>query len=427
MVSGNIDPLINKAQSSHLPKPETKVAEVNSQVSSGSRPNHSSIENKSVYKAPAHSQQEQNIETRNKIDTQDFIGRSESGLSKDYDILAHNPVLAAQLENRKKPRANPAKAKQKPPSPDLNVQLAPKGRAINPRKVRPSIPGRLQAFFDSKMDSLSKLGEALGDDNGSINLINQYAKKLLSSHGIDSMTSFESLAVLIGLDESIAEFDKDGLVALLETKIEEFEDETQLQDILREVSNQIQKIDPRQENYLRPLLLLFLPIPFQFELEDIDEEFESDEEETRRNPKKKKSKEDEEDDDETEEDFDAETSLSIKTLNFNKIHFLVRYSKKRNQLKVHINGDPSSTELAIPIESNLEEAVIDDVYDINYLIKMWHDNVLRVTERRILKVRSTGKLSAVMLKACNSILKTIEESDIDFGEDVTIDAGYKLL
>lgn len=425
MGAGNIDPLANKGSKNPLSKPDIKTNETNIQSNIGNKTN-ANTENKGIYKAPALSQQEQNID-RNKTDAQSFAKHSESGLSKDYDILSHNPVLAAQLENRNKAKAPPPKTKQKPPNPNLNVQLAPKGRAINPRKVRPSIPGRLQGFYDNKLDNLSKLSEALGEDNGSINLINQYAKKLLSSHGIESMTSFESLAVLVGLDESIAEFDKDGLITLLEAKIEEFTDERQLQDILREVINQVHNIDPNQENYLRPLLFLFLPIPFQFELEDVDEEFDQDEEETRRNPKKNKKKSEEDKEENTEEEFDSETSLSIKTLNFNKIHFLVRYSKERNQLRVHINGDPSSTELAIPIESNLEEAVIDDVYDINYLIKIWHDNVLRVTERRIVKVKSTGKLSAVMLKACNSILKTIEESDIDFEEDATIDAGYKLL
>ena len=79
-------------------------------------------------------------------------------------------------------------------------------------------------------------------------------------------------------------------------------------------------------------------------------------------------------------------------------------------------------ELAIPIESNMEDLIYDELDDINYMIKVWKENVLRMTDKRILKVRADGKLNPMILKACNSILETIQDSDIDLG-DTEIEVG----
>ena len=337
----------------------------------------------------------------------------EALLKKETELFIHNPVLAAKLQNPKKLNLPTKKPKQKPPEPGTRVQLAPKGRAINPRRVKPHLPGRLQSVFDDRIDNMSKLDEALASANDSVNLINEYARKLLLTHGIAEMRSFDSLAMLLGLDVSIADLEKNALILLLEEKIQEFSDEPQLRQILSEIVIQINLSE--QNNFLRPLLQFFLPIPFQFEFSDVDEEFEEDERETRRMEERQQK------DDELEE-FDSSTSLSIHTINYNKIHLFLGYTMETNTLQVFLNGDPIAMELAIPVESNMEDVIYDELNDIEYMMKVWSENVMRMTDKRILKVRSSGKLNPMLLKACNSILETIQESDIDL-DDGEIEAG----
>ncbi len=355
-----------------------------------------------------------NIDPENKVTKAD----EETGISKETEILARNPVLAAKLQNPKKAKIPVKQPKQKPPEPGTRVQLAPKGRAINPRRVKPQLPGRLQSLFDDRIDNLSKLEEALTSANDSVNLINEYARKLLVTHGTAEMCSFDSLAVLLGLEADIADLEKDEIIQILQEKIAEFADEPQLKQILNEIVIQINLSE--YNNFLRPLLQLFLPIPFQFEFADVDEEFEEDERETRKVEKRKNQQEQNEDDE--FEEFDSSASLSIQTINYNKIHLFLGYNYDTNQLKVSLNGDPMAMELAIPVESNMEDLIYDELDDIDYMLKVWNENVLRFSDKRILKVRADGKLNPMMLKACNSILETIQDSDIDLN-DGEIEAG----
>lgn len=369
------------------------------QASHSSKPDlpekHQALSN-SLYKDPASSQQNDQAKMKN----------------KDFDLRAKNPVLAAKLEKRKPVKINKKKSQSKPPKPGLKVQMAQgAGRAINPRRVKPSIPKRLQKLVDNHVDNMSRLSDALAEGEEGMHLINKYAKGLLESHGgFANMRSFDSLATLFGIDDSIAQMDKEQIFDLLEAKQEEFADEPQLKQILQNIVLQIQAIDLHYSNYLVPLLQLFLPIPFEFEFEELDQEFEEDEEETKDDEDRKQSNSE-------EEEFDATASLSIKTLNFNKLHILLCYKASSSKLIVNINGDPSAMEIAIPIESNLDDLVGDELNDIDYLIKIWSDNVLRVTEKRILKIKSTGELNPIMLRACNCILETIQNSDIDLDEE----------
>ncbi len=415
--SGNID-TGNKAASNPFVKPKDNTpvsAKEATEPAKGIK-----ADANPIYKSPSESQQVQ--AKRQLINAQE-----ETILKKETEILAHNPVLAAQLQNPKKTKIPTKQPKQKPPEPSTRVQLAPKGRALNPRRVKPNLPGRLQSLFDDRIDNLSKLEEALASANDSVSLINEYAHKLLTTHGTAEMRSFDSLAVLMGLETDIADLDKDSLILLLQEKIIEFADEPQLKQILNEIVMQINLSE--NNNFLRPLLQFFLPIPFQFEFADVDEEFEEDEKETRevesKNDRQEKKHNEDDEDDESEdelEEFDSSASLSIHTLNYNKIHFFLGYHAESNQLKVSLNGDPMAMELAIPIESNMEDLIYDELDDIEYMIKVWEENVLRITDKRILKVKADGKLNPMLLKACNSILETIQDSDIDLGEG-EIEAG----
>ena len=408
--SGNIDPG-NKASSSPFLTPKDSAKVPSSEVAPAvARSN--SMDANPVYKSPSESQQAQAKHQVAKVD-------QETLLKKESELLARNPVLAAKLQNPKKPKIPAKKPKQSPPEPGTRVQLAPKGRAINPRRVKPHMPGRLQAVFDDRIDNMSKLEEALSSANDSVNLINEYARKLLASHGIAEMRSFDSLAVLLGLEADIADLDKNSLIRLLQAKIREFSDEPQLKQILNEIVIQINLSE--NNNFLRPLLQFFLPIPFQFEFADVDEEFDEDEKETRRIEKRKNKQEQnqnkQEDDSNYDiEEFDSSASLSIQTLNYNKIHLFLGYHEKANQLKVSLNGDPIAMELAIPVESNMEDLIYGELKNIDYMIKVWKENVFKSTDKRILKVRADGKLNPMLLKACNSILETIQDSDIDLGE-----------
>ncbi len=356
----------------------------------------------SLYKAPADSQAEQSIQAdKNKV-------------NKDFDLRAQNPILAAKLEQKSNVRITNKKTKTIPPKPTVQVQA---GRAINPRKVMPHIPKRLQPTYDDHVDKITKLGDALVRGEDGMKLINEYARGMLESYGVGNMRSFDSLATLFGIDESVADMDRDQLLDLFESKQKEFADVPELKLILQNIVFQIQEINLNYSNYLVPLLQLFLPVPFEFEFSEPDEEFEEDEEETKEDQSRKESNT------EDEEQFDSIASLSIKTINFNKIHVLLCYKASNSQLIVNINGDPSAMEIAIPVESNLDDLIGDDLKDIDYLIKIWDDNIVRVTEKRVLKVSGRGQLNPIILKACNSVLETIQDSDIDLDAESDYQSG----
>ncbi|MDA0771818.1 MAG: hypothetical protein O3C63_02635 [Cyanobacteria bacterium] len=358
--------------------------------------------NNSLYKANSDSQTAQSLQA----DT--------SKVNNDFDLRAKNPILVAKLEQKSNIQIINKKAKAKPPKPTVQVQA---GRAINPRKVKPHIPKRLQPTYEDHVDNITKLGDALVRGEDGMKLINEYARGMLESFGVGNMRSFDSLATLFGIDESVADMDRDQLLDLFESKQEEFSDEPELKKILHNIVFQIREINLDYSNYLVPLLQLFLPIPFEFEFAEPDEEFEEDEEET----KEDQSRQDGNSED--EEQFDSIASISIKTINFNKIHILIYYKESNSQLIVNINGDPTAMEIAIPIESNLDDLIGDDLNDIDYLIKIWGDNVLRVSEKRVLKVSARGKLNPIILKACNSVLETIQDSDIDLDAESDYQSG----
>lgn len=375
-------------------------------------------ENKSMYKSRSSSQESFNSSS----------SEPEATEPKGYKFSAKNPVLESKLSNRKIIKTNNDKDKKAPPQPSLRVRLSPKGVAINPRKVKPHVPGRLKSFFDDRIKMIDKLTDAIDVetiDTSELSLVNKHAQKLLSSNR--EFSSSSSIAEMLNIDMSIAEQDPAEIIKLLEAKSELLAEDQDLQFYVNEIINQMNQ--PTQ--VLTSLLQLFMPLPLPFLFAGIDEEFEEDEEELYEDDNENFFSGDDEkkdDDDEDEEfHFDAEASISIKTINFNKMHFLIKYNKKLNKMKIGIKGDPSATELAIPIETNLEDIIEDDVNDIDYLLRLWSDQVLRVTETRVLKVRSKGKLEPLILKACNSILNTISESDIDLDEDDTINASYKMI
>jgi len=74
--------------------------------------------------------------------------------SPELDLKAKNPILFEQLKNTEARLPNLNKPKQAPPDPSLRVKLSPKGYPINPRKVKPQIPGRLNPFFDNGISPL---------------------------------------------------------------------------------------------------------------------------------------------------------------------------------------------------------------------------------------------------------------------------------
>lgn len=374
-------------------------------------------ENKSVYKEPASSQESfksSNSDSKTEI----------KGENKSYKFSANNPILESKLSNRQKFQIENKKNKKAPPQPSLRVRLSPKGVAINPRKVKPHMPGRLKSFFDDRIKMIDKLEEAISIDKlelNQLNLLNEFSKNLLASKR--EFLNNSSLAELLDINIDIADLTKDKLVLLLKDKSKLLAEDIDLQEYLNNIVLQIQQ----NNQLLSSLLQLFMPLPLPFLFVEIDEEFENDEEELYGDDDENFLSSGEEDSEEDDEVYDSEASLSIKTMNFNKILFIIKYSRKLNKLKLGIKGDASATELAIPIETNLEEAIEDDVDNIDYLLRLWNDRVLRVTESRILKVRSKGNLSPIILKACNSILNTISESDINLDDDDTISASYNMI
>jgi hypothetical protein len=398
------------------------------------------IENRGVYKNPSISQAQLGFEAQERLGAENspklidkandnkkqLDKQSTAGLPKDYELKAKNPTLAAQLQNQKPKVPNKGKKKQAPPEPSLQVQYSPrKGISINPRKVKPSVPGRLQAFFDDPEKPLEKLANALNtDENYDINLAHHYAKRLIKE---DAKTVLGlSLAQLLNLDEDFIEFKRDKLIRQLEEQISELKQDPASQDMLASIINTLVK--QPDVGLLAPLIQLFMPLPYSFIFAEIDEEFERDEKELQEEQKEEKNSSDQDDkEDEEEEKYDCTTSMSIKTLNYNKLHFNILQDTKSSRVKVYIKGDPSASELVIPIESELEEVVFDDIDDIDYLVSTWHDNVLRITESRVLKVTSTGKLNPLMLKICNAILQGVNNNDIDLSDDDMIEGKFNLI
>jgi hypothetical protein len=271
----------------------------------------------------------------------------------------------------------------------------------------------LQSFFDTGKDPTQRLNEALN-----IMQNNSAAK------ADDKVFSELSLAQIIGFDMSLLDKDIPSIISYLKEEAFVLDDDPSLREIFFAMVQELE-LKKTNEELLLLLLQFYSPLPFPYRVEALDEEFEEDEDELL-GKKKHKGEEDEEDEDD-DIDYDSSLSLSLTTLNFNKLHLLIKYSSTANKLLLKVIGDPIATELLIPIETNLECDIGDDIDDLEQMLKTWHDNVSQITESRILKIRSTGELNPILIKACTSILQTVNQSDIDLSEDDVIDSDYRLL
>jgi len=287
--------------------------------------------------------------------------------------------------------------------------------AINPRKVKPSIPARLQSFIDDTKNPLDKLAQAL-DENYDVNLANIYAKKLINE---EAETLINSLAEAFNLDEDLMELTKSKFINQLKVLQQEEDLNPSHLVVIKSI---IQALESRQDaNLLAYIMQFFLPSPFPYVFAELDEEFYEDEEELKREfNQEDKGEQDEDDSQEDTDDVehpDCVCSLSIKTKNYNKIHFYIKQNTKSNCIKVLIKGDSSASEIIIPIESEIEDILFDRVNSINYDVSTWQDSVLRITEQKVIKSRLEGKLNPVMLKLCNAILRGINNNDINLYDD----------
>lgn len=376
------------------------------------------MDNRSVFNKPSLAQEQlsQNKNTkeaRDKEFTQRSNSSSETGLKIDYQIQSKNPLVAAQLQNPNKQIQQNQKNKKAPPE----QRSSSKSQAINPRKVKPSIPGRLQASFDINQKPLERLNQAL-DVLSISGQTNKSQTKVVSDLSFSELLNF-------GIE--LLDLDIDAIIE--ELKTQNIENNPELAEALKQIINELANANTDEERLLS-LLKLYSPIPFPYLIQEVDSFFEEDEDELKgRKKKQRKNPEDsqEEENNDDEGEFDSQISMSVTTLNFNKIHFLIKHSSINNSMLLEVIGDPIGMELLIPIETNLETEIVDQLGSFNQVLKTWHDNVLRITDTRILKLKSTGRLDPILQKACANILQTINQSDIDLSNDDIIDSSYKLL
>jgi hypothetical protein len=417
--SGNIDIGSNLGTPRLPAASEKKLITDNTELSNSSSNKSKTVrnENKSVYKNNANSQE---YFIKSNLDKDQNVSEKPKG----FNYSPQDPILESKLVNRKPIVVNNNKLRKAPPEPSIRVKLSPKGVAINPRRVQPNIPGRLKSFFDDRIKMLDKLNHALKDEglnDDSINLITNNSDKLFGLNG--NLAVNPSIAEILGFSEDIVERPLNEIVAFLEDGITSLNDE----DLQFFVKGIIQQLS-HSNYFLASLLQLFMPLPLPFLFAEIDDEFKDDEEELYQDDDEDFFKEEEDDKDEEDEQDEemSMVSLSIKTKNFSKMHFIIKYYKKSNKIKIAIKGDPSATEIAIPIETNLEEVLEDDIEDIDYFLCLWNDSIIRTADTRILKVISCNSVDKVVLKACNSILKTLSESDIELDEATIADDDYKM-
>lgn len=426
-------------------------------------------ENKQLYSKAAQSQQEvianqkgsesKALENQSSKQNQAKAEQSDkqlpSGLNKEYVI--ENPKLYSELKTRGQKKKLPSgdKDKKNPPKMSLRTRLSPKG-AINPKENLGEIPGRLKSVKD--FNKMSQLEEAVRMLESRLphedpNLITQYAQKLLSEN--QEMRNMKSLAQLLNLDESIAAKSPLEIRTLLEEVLRSPELNPDLIDALSKLIGLLEQ----NTSTLRPLILLFLPYPFPFIDLNLDDEFLEDEEELLDDEFADELKEDEseeeglEDDeqedefdqDESEEDLqkiinadqgsstrqalrinpDVEASISVRTHNFGKLHFHLVHDETINKFKLSIKGHEDAEDLACAIESNLEFCAKGANF-VQDEVRQWHDNVLQITESRIMQVNSKGQLNENFMRACNSIMETILENDFEIREE-EFEAEYNIL
>ncbi len=340
--------------------------------------------------------------------------QSEVSNEEDLDwrkrILATDPLLAAKLEKPQDFVANFKKDKKSPPSPSIRGRSL-SSKAINPRKIKPAIPGRLKASYDDRLSPLEKLQNALTEKQSFLN------QQSIYSSSKDYVPIYDSVASLLNLDESVVTRSPAELILLLQENLEEIEDSI-LKNVLEEF---IRNLSANQLDYFAIVSQLFLPLPLPFLYSSVDKEFQEDEEETAHDVKESRS-------------WNLQgtlentvVSMSVETINFSKIHFLFSFNVAQKTARVNINGNSLAAELAIPIEGNIEDALFDDVYDIDFRTKLWRNGLIRTIEERKVKLKVYGIPNPQVLKITNSILQTIQESDIEIFYDQDDTSDYNII
>lgn len=394
-------------------KPSLAKSEAAPSASSQPSTSSKSKPNSDIYKPATNSQAKLILEKENKLQktTIENASNKENGSKLDLEIRHKNPILYEQLKkaDAKLPDAN--KVKQPPPDPSLRVKLSPKGYPINPRKVKPSMPGRLNPFFDNGVSPLDRLAMSLGEQT-SVNLNNLYADNLLK----DYMSNYQSssIAELLNLEYTIFNQDTSFVIDFLSARAELLSEDQFLYDFLQNILNILQQ----SQNPIQQILQLFLPFPLPFIVKDIDLEFEADEKELKEDSKEGQSKDQEREDSGLEEDDEEhdEISMSVSTLNFNKMHFLIKFLKSSNDAKVYIKGDSSSSELSIPVEMGIDDSLYGSVNHLDFHNSLWRKPIPLNINERSLKIKHKGKLDSRMISVTRAILTTI--ADNDYNEEV---------
>ncbi len=352
-----------------------------------------------IYKAATDSQEKLSLNKSN--------NNPETKLDPKTELKAKNPVLAEKLKTTDAKTSESTKEKSPAPKQSLRVKLSPKGYPINPRKVKPNIPGRLKAFRDTGISNIDRLAEVLGDKT-SKEINSLYENKLLGDYMLNYQSS--SIAELLKLDHSIFNQDLEFVIDFLSARAELLSEDKFLYDFLQNIVN----ILHQTQNPLQQILQLFLPFPLTFVIRDIDEEFEEDEDELHEDSQHGK---DEDSSNEKEDEKHDEVSISVTTLNFNKIHFLIKFLKSSDTAKVYLKCDSTSSELSLPVAMAIEDALDDSLDDIEFEEFLWHKSPRIESDNRYLKVRHSGNLDSRMIDVTRAILQTIADNDICDDED----------
>lgn len=437
--AGNIGPKPNIGKPSK--KIEFKPADDNKQIQQ-QKAETTSKQNKTVFKSPSPSSekivsdqankdsvQKQKTENKNATNLQEGSQKETSGLKKHQKVVK-NPKVAAFLkkgagENLNKKPVNGKSNKQKPPPMSYRTLYAPK-YPLNPRRIKPDIPKRLQS--NNPADSLKILQEALNfDPSKDQNLIAQYTKKLIAQGKESGSNEILTFAQLIGVNESIAQLKESEIRKTLISKLLELE--VSSEELALIIDDLIGQLNNPETPILKPLIQFFFPLPFPYIIFDLDESFYEDEKELLEEEFGDEEEEEENnEEEEAEKELKAKTeaSMSINTINYGKLHLHLVYDSKDSQMKLSVKGDERVMDLSIALESNIEDAIDQNTLFLQDELRLWHDNVLRITESRSIKIDSKGTLNPMFLKACNSLLETIcvNDQEIDTGE---IEGDYKVL
>jgi hypothetical protein len=392
-------------------KPSLAKSETAQSASSQPSPSYKIKPNSDIYKAATDSQAKLILEKENQLQkaTIENALNKENGSKLDLEIRHKNPILYEQLKKADAKLPDSNKVKQPPPDPSLRVKLSPKGYPINPRKVKPSMPGRLNPFYDNGISPLDRLAMSLGEQT-SVNLNNLYADNLLK----DYMSSYQSssIAELLNLEYTIFNQDTSFVIDFLSARAELLAEDQFLYDFLQNILNILQQ----SQNPIQQILQLFLPFPLPFIVKDIDLEFEADEKELKEDSKEGQSKDkDSKESDEEDEEHD-EISMSVTTLNFNKMHFLIKFLKSSNDAMIYIKGDSSSSELSIPVEMGIDDSLYGSVNHIDFHNSLWRRPIPLNINERSLKIKHNGKLDSRMISVTRAILATI--ADNDYNEEI---------